>query len=159
MRYKKRERETKRIHVPLNCSDSNLWTRGWRIATLLLPRCRARPFARCRHHPPERWSRGCSRRRFPQRRGWILCFERCQRFLRVHTCYTRRLKENNKKQQRGRNDGEEERHRSSVRRPPRVRRHYPLSPEQHACVIFEGSLGRKRFLCVLFLNPTYGNKP
>jgi hypothetical protein len=26
-------------------------------------------------------------------------------------------------------------------------------------VIFEGSLGRKRFLCVLFLNPTYGNKP
>jgi len=57
MRYKKRERETKRIRVPLSCSDSNLWTRGWRIATLLLPRCRARPFARCRHHPPKRWSR------------------------------------------------------------------------------------------------------
>ena len=79
----------------------------------------------------------------------------CQLFLRVHTTYTRRLKENKKKQQRGRNDGEE-RHRSAVRHPPRRRRRrrHPLSRKQRAwCVIFEGSFQREKGSCCVGFTP------
>ena len=153
MRYKKRERETKRIRVPLSCSDSNLWTRGWRTSTLLLPRCRARPFARCRHHPPERWSRALFSSSFSPKEEDGFCasndanaFCACTPVILVAS---KRIIRNNSEDE----TTEEERHRSSVRRPPRVRRRYPLSPEQHACVIFEGvsSKREKRFCCVLFL--------
>ena len=124
---KERERETKRIYVPLNCSDSKLWTRGGE-----LPLSSSLAAVRVLSRAVIIILRGdglgrCSRRRFPQRRRrWILCFE-CQLFLRVHT-YTRRQIENNKKQQRQNNS---ERHRSGVHPPHR--RHYPLSPEQRVC--------------------------